>query len=47
MPEDKRSAEGVAENIDKILDETGMQQYANGGGQGGKFFRRMQEVMKG
>jgi NAD(P)-dependent dehydrogenase (short-subunit alcohol dehydrogenase family) len=47
LPEANRNAEAIAENIDKILDETGMQEYANGGGQGGKFFRRMQEVMKG
>ena len=47
LPVEKRSAESIAENIDQILDETGMQEYANGGGQGGKFFRRMQEEMKG
>ncbi|MEL6876321.1 MAG: SDR family NAD(P)-dependent oxidoreductase [Pseudomonadota bacterium] len=47
LPEAERSAEAIAGNIDQILDETGMQEYANGGGQGGKFFRRMQEVMKG
>lgn len=47
LPEAERSAEAVADNIDQILDETGMQEYANGGGQGGKFFRRMQEVAKG
>jgi len=47
LPEDQRNAEGVAANIDQILDDTGIQEYANGGGQGAKFFRRMQEVMKG
>ncbi|SIN59901.1 NAD(P)-dependent dehydrogenase, short-chain alcohol dehydrogenase family [Parasphingorhabdus marina DSM 22363] len=47
LPEAERNAEAIAANIDQILDETGMQEYANGGGQGGKFFRRMQEVMKG
>ncbi len=47
LPEAERNAEAIAGNIDQILDETGMQEYANGGGQGGKFFRRMQEVMKG
>lgn len=47
LPEADRSAESVAEHFEQILDETGMQEYANGGGQGAKFFRRMQEVMKG
>lgn len=47
LPEADRSAESVAQHFEQILDETGMQEYANGGGQGAKFFRRMQEVMKG
>lgn len=47
LPEADRNAESIAANIDQILNETDMQEYANGSGQGGKFFRRMQEVMKG
>ena len=47
LSEEDRSAEAIADNLDTILDAGGAQEYPNGGGQGAKFFRRMQEVTKG
>jgi len=47
LPLEDRSAESVAARIEEVLDSNGHQEYANGGGQGGKFFRRMQEVTGG
>lgn len=47
LSEADRSAESIAANFDQIVDPAGAQEYANGGGQGAKFFRRMQETMKG
>lgn len=47
LPEADRSAEAIAANFAQIVDATGAQEYENGGGQGAKFFRRMQETIKG
>ncbi len=47
VPEAERSAETIAARFDEIIASDGQQEYANGGGQGAKFFRRMQEVMAG
>jgi NAD(P)-dependent dehydrogenase (short-subunit alcohol dehydrogenase family) len=47
MVEGTRSAETVAARIEEIMDSTKQSEYANGGGQGAKFFRVMQETLAG
>lgn len=46
LAEKDRSAETIAERFAEITDKTGAQEYDNGGGQGAKFMRRMQEETK-